>query len=404
MPRMSFTPLALKSLKPPARKPDGKVVQVDIFDESTPGLGLRVSSNNVRTWFVVDRLGGKVVRITLGRLPRAPRHPGIGLAEARQKALGYRRDISNGIDPRGAPAAPTKPQWPTFEKVAARFIEEWAKPRTRSWEETERIFERLVTPHWGEKPVGEITRGEVGALLDRVATENGPIMSNRVLSATGKLFSWWQIQDETFTSPVIKGMARGVVVKRDRVLTKDELRQVWAAAGNDIFGSILKVLMLTARRREEVAELRWEEIDPNAPGGPLWILPAARHKNGKPDSIPLTPDVWEIIQAQNKWEKCPYVFSPDGEKPFRNFGRRKDKLDTVLNFSTPWTTHDLRRTSRTLLAELGVSDEIGERVVGHKKGGVLEIYNRYAYVPEKRAALENLAKLFSRIINNEESK
>ncbi len=160
MARISFSPLAIKNLQPPVPGADGQVLQADYFDESMPGFGLRISSNKVRTWFVMDRLHGKVVRISLGRLPRHEFEQGLTLAQARVMAMEYRGKLRSGVDPRAEPeeAAPQ----PTFKEAAARFVEEWAKPRTRRWNETERILEKLVTPSWAPNPLGRSPAGMWG--------------------------------------------------------------------------------------------------------------------------------------------------------------------------------------------------------------------------------------------------
>ncbi len=192
-------------------------------------------------------------------------------------------------------------------------------------------------------------------------------------------------------------MARGVAQSRDRVLTRPEIASLWTAAPEDLYGSILRFLLLSARRREEVAGMLWAEIETTPDGKRIWCIPAERSKNGRPDVVPITDRMWAILDGQTKWKYCPFVFSPNGETQFGNFGRRKEQLDRLLKFEKPWVVHDLRRTARTLMAEAGVSEEVAERVVGHVLPGVKGIYNRYQYVPEKLAALMKLDELIARI-------
>jgi integrase len=398
LPRISFSPLALKALKAPAPLRPDRVSQIDYFDESTPGFGLRISSKGIRSWFVMDRIAGKVVRITLGRFVREADAGGLSLSDARQMAGERRKAIKRGEDPRGASVSPdgivTKlVPCVTFQTVASEFIEKYAKQKTKSWPETERNFARLVTPVWGAKDVKAITRRDVIDLLARVAEENGPIMANRVLSATGKMFNWWQIQDASFTTPIVRGMAPGTVKERDRVLTDPEIPAVWAnVAGENIYGPILKILLLTMSRREEVAGMRESELDENGPGGPVWTIPGDRTKNGKQKVVPLSPAAWAIISAQPRWKDCPFVFSPDGKNTFRNYGRKKEQLDKKLGAMPAWVIHDLRRTGRTIMASLHIDERIAELCLGHTIAGVEGTYNRYAYLDEKRDALNKLAQ------------
>jgi integrase len=200
---------------------------------------------------------------------------------------------------------------------------------------------------------------------------------------------------------------------RDRVLNDAEIRALWATAPDeDIFGAIVKTLLLTAQRRDEVASMARSEMDDAG----VWTIPAERYKTGKPNIVPLSKRALAIVREQDQIDGCDLVFSTNGKTPFSGFGKCKDRLDaamlTVMRDMAaeqgedpdkmtlaPWRLHDLRRTAKTLMSRAGVRPDVSERVLGHVIAGVEGVYDRYAYIEEKRIALETLAAEINRIIN-----
>jgi integrase len=188
-------------------------------------------------------------------------------------------------------------------------------------------------------------------------------------------------------------MARAQPASRDRVLSDDELRQLWPALDNaGKFGEVLKLLLLTGQRRSEVTGMAWAEIEPDG----TWTIPGERYKTGKVHSVPLSAAALDIIGRQPRTSE--YVFRSRWGGPFRNYSKTKIDLDRTVPLPH-WTLHDLRRTARTLMARAGVRPDIAERVVGHAQGGVLGVYDRHSYEAEKRDALEKLTAMIERILN-----
>jgi len=176
---------------------------------------------------------------------------------------------------------------------------------------------------------------------------------------------------------------------------------------NDTWGALVRTLLLTAQRREEVAQMNRTEIDANA----AWTIPAERYKTGKPNVVPLSAAALAIIKAQPQVDDSELVFTTTGKTPFSGFTKAKRRLDTAMlarlrecagerasKVTLPaWRLHDLRRTAKTLMVRAGVRPDISERVLGHVIGGVEGVYDRYAYLDEKRQALEALAAIVERI-------
>src|SRR6185503_4470603 len=109
------------------------------------------------------------------------------------------------------------------------FVEKWSKPRNRTWKESERILAKYVTPHWRDRRLTEIGRGDVVELVDRIATENGPIMANRALANIKKLFAWSLDRGLLDVHPVARLSPPGAEEERARVLTDAEIKALWKA-------------------------------------------------------------------------------------------------------------------------------------------------------------------------------
>lgn len=370
-----------------------------------PGFGARRQSGSDVSFFLKYRFAGKQRRYTIGKLGA------LTVEKARQAATTAWGKVANNIDPaaqRQADRAQARATVETaFKVVAVDFVKRYAKPNNRSWRETERILNRYVVPEWSSRPIAEIRRSDVTVMLDKIADTSGPVMADHVLAAVRKLFNWQAARDDDFRSPIVRGMARTKPRDRarKRVLSDAELRALWTAAGSaspPVFGSLVRFLILTAQRRDEAARARWKEIE-----GDLWTVPAERYKTGNPNAVPLTDAARGVLDTLARIG--PFAFTTTGKTPFSGFSKSKAALEEVmlaeLHKTDPkakperWTLHDLRRTARSLMSRAGVSADHAERVLGHVIPGVRGVYDRHAFVNEKREALAKLATLVERIIN-----
>jgi len=220
-------------------------------------------------------------------------------------------------------------------------------------------------------------------------------------------FNFWMLRDSKFKSPIIKGMIKENTKLRTRVLKPDEIADLWRVLDGmpAHYAACVKVLFLTACRRNEVACMHTDEID-----GSTWRIPAERYKTNVEHLVPLIPAVRKLLPKI----KNGFVFGcashrhhlAAGAAPLKSLGNFKEDIDAAIALlrrrehrkaMPAWTYHDLRRTARTMLAELGVSDEIAERVLGHSNGKIAETYNHHRYLAEKTAALTKLADHVERI-------
>jgi integrase len=182
---------------------------------------------------------------------------------------------------------------------------------------------------------------------------------------------------------------------RERVLDDDELRRVWAASSDGIFGRFIRFLLLTAARRSEAAAMPWGEIGNG--NGVLWTLPASRNKTKVELIRPLSKAAQQVLAGLPRGNADELVFA-DHRRVASNFDPMKKEFDQACGV-TGWTLHDLRRTARTLLSRAGVSDHIAERALGHVIGGVKGVYDKHRYIEEMRNAYERLAALIENVTN-----
>jgi integrase len=346
-------------------------VQTDYFDEATKGLALRVSRSGSKSWTLHHTANGKRARLTFGN------YPAISLGAARAKA-----DEARTLGPDAIAKADS------FEAICKEYItREGGKLRTAEWRQA--VLERLVYPALGSKPISDIRRSDIVRLLDQIEDENGPVMATKTLAVIRKIMNWYASRSDDFRSPIVRGMARGTGVARDRILTDDELREIWLASEGSVEGSYVRFLLLTAARRSEVAGMEWTEL---ALGD--WTLPAARNKTNQDLLRPLSQAALACLpQRDGKW-----VFvNRLGTGPLIDFDRVKTKLDEASGV-TGWTLHDLRRTARSLMSRAGVTTDHAERCLGHTIAGVRGVYDRHEYHAEKKQAYEALAGIIERIV------
>lgn len=381
----------------------------EVFDTVKTGLCFRVTASGAKSWSVLYRCNGELRRDTLGPYPK------IGLAKARQMAGETVEAAGAGIDPRqvkaAAKAEETERKADTVDVVAERFIARYASQKR--WGELERVLRRDIMPEWGKRPVADITRKDIIELLDTIA-ERAPVQANRTLTVL-QIFFGWCLDRYIDADPSAKIKKPTAETTRERVLNDDELRAFWAGCDKLgwPFGPLFQLLALTACRRSEIAELALTEI--NKPEK-LIELAGARYKTGRPHVVPLSDMALRIIEALPQvGTKSGLVFTTNDETAVSGLSKAKRNLDKHMleelrRYATDrgedlekvtlpgWTPHDLRRTARTNFSKLGILPDIGERVLGHVVGGIRGIYDRYLFLPEKRAALDRWAQHLQGII------
>jgi Arm DNA-binding domain len=198
-----------------------KTGRVDYFDEQTPGLSLRITSNDVRTWTYFYRVNGRQKRFTLGR------SPAVSLADARDLARDAERKISRGGDPAAEKRAARDVL--TFGQLAEKYLELHAEEHKKSWKEDERQLRVDLLPKWKNTSAGDIKRADVRATLDRITSRGAKVAANRVRALISKIYNFGIERELVDRNPVIGVRKLAAEGSRERVLTEDEIRRVWTA-------------------------------------------------------------------------------------------------------------------------------------------------------------------------------
>jgi integrase len=237
-------------------------------------------------------------------------------------------------------------------------------------------------------PVDTVTRKDIAGRLVAITRESSSNTAARSRDLLHAFFVWALQMGYVEQNPVLGTIKPKEAAGRTRVLSDAELAAVWCAAGDDEHGKIVKLLILTAARRQEIGGIRWSELDEE---GGTWVLPAARAKNNHAHTLPLPPPAWAIINSVPRLADRNHLFGVRAERGFSTWALAKSNLDKRLGDTVaPFVLHDLRRTVATKMADLAVQPHIIEEILNHRgghKAGIAGIYNRSSYVREVKAAM-----------------
>jgi integrase len=272
-----------------------------VFDAALPGFGLRLRDGGKRTWIVQYRVGTKQRRVTLGTVET------LNADEARKRAKSALSTVHLGHDPQLEKAEARAQSAVTLGSIVERYLEERATKRLKA--KTLAEVTRSLREHWKPLhaiPLTKVMRVDIAGQLGRIAKERGPIAANRSRAYLATLYSWAIAEGLTGANPIVGTNKAAEESSRDRVLSNEELRLVWLCAGErDDYGAIIRLLILTGQRREEVAAIRWSELDFDKS---LWRIGAERTKNGLPHDVPLSDAALELLAAHGRREGRDLVF------------------------------------------------------------------------------------------------
>jgi integrase len=381
-----------------------KAGRLELADAVLPGLSLRVTPDGTRTFALRYRVGGKQQRLTLGRYDP----DGFNLTTARAKARAALDQVDAGKDPAEVrrDAAPGRG---TVAEVVEDFAARHLRRNTKRPQDVEQMLRRDVVRCWGERSIASITRRDVLDLIDEVVDRGSPVTANRLLSWTKTLFAWAIDRGVVDANPAAGIKAPHKERPRDRTLTEDELRRVWRAFDRMAypFGDLGKLLLSTAQRRGEVANMRWDQIDLDAA---VWRLESADTKAAREHIVPLAPQAVQILRQMPRFERSPLVFPASRLSSDQAVSGFSKALKRAIDLSgvDGWHWHDLRRSATTGMAKLGVPPHICERVLNHTAGRTLSqvarVYNVHSYGDEVRRALELWAAEVERIVTGQPAK
>jgi integrase len=405
MPKEKFTQDAVARFQPQEK-------EVTYWDLMLPGFGVRVSPKGRKTWIVVYRVkDGRQRMETLGTIATVPK-----VEAARNLARASMIKARAGTDPidERREAAAADAAKPTVNYIADGYLARLMERRRASTVfHTRRIIDLRVRPKWGDRYASEITRAQVRAVVEEVMAKplrkkvgRPTAEASTTLGIIERMFGY-AVAEDLMTENPAKGIANPhILTARDRVLSDDEIKLFWSACEQLgwPYGPLFKLLLVTGQRRQEVASMRWSELDLDKR---LWSLPKERTKNNKAHDIPLSDAAVEIVEGL--CNLGPLVFpAPRSGHSVQHYSDARQRLDAIMGRECDpiphWVLHDLRRTAATGLQRLGIRLEVTEACLNHVSGsrsGIVGVYQRHNWADEKRAALEAWGRFIEALVKPE---
>jgi integrase len=414
----------------------------EVADASAPGLYLVIYPSGKKSWALrfrrPDRRTAKLVLGTVNLIGDAKRDPDpvvgghLTLAAARRLTAALKHQIAMGKDPAAIYQAERRSialsAADSFAVAACDFISQYAKKHTRRWQEQARLLGLRETNEgiepiasglamrWRDKPLSEIDADTVFRLVEEVRHKGVPGLERRSAAASesrsramhavlSKMLNWLTQKRRIAVSPMAALKRPPPSRARDRVLSDQEIIAFWRSADEATppFGALLKLLLLTGARLNEVARMEVAELSDD---GATWTIPGSRTKNRRTHVMPLSPLARAILTGVKRMPECRFVFSTNQQTPVSGFSKTKRRLDDKMKDVAAWRLHDLRRTCATGMAEIGVPPHIVELCLNHVSGaraGVAGTYNRSVQMAERRAALERWADHVAGLVGNSEA-
>src|SRR5262245_59519334 len=397
-----------------AAKPSDK--RYDVLDALCPGLLAVVHPSGGITLQLRTRIGAaSPIRRAIGKLGQ------VTVEQARRTARDWIELLHNGTDPKAAQRRARQEAQRaaahTFDAVFEQFAERKLRTQRRG-HQVELAIRRDLLPRFKGWLVSEISHRDIRDAVEQVVTRGAQASAHNCFDAARAIFAFAVERDYIEISPCDRLKRRaiiGVKKARERVLSNDELQAIWRCASRFGYphGPIWQLLLLTGCRLDEVAGMRWNEIDL---ARKTWTIPASRYKVGQQHIVPLTEDMLKVLAALPRFRRGDHVFSTTfGETAVNGFSHVKVRLDKRILATlramarargddpasvqlVPWCNHDIRRTVRTRLAGLRVLDHIAELTIGHSRKGIARMYDLHKYQDEVREALTKWEGLLNSIV------
>lgn len=379
------------------------------FDDDLGGFALRLRDGGSSSWIFQYRIGKRQRRLTFGSLGS------MSAAKAREQAVKFHAAVKLGRDPAGEKNIAKTLANETVDAALPRFLaRQKERLRPRAYIEVERHVNSYAKRLHG-LPLANVMRRDVAAVLSAIAASKSGATANRARSSLSGFFSW-AIAEGLIDNNPVAWTERREEAARARVLTGAELREIWAALKDDAYGDILRLLLLTGCRREEIGGLRWSEIDLDQNE---ITFPPSRTKNKREHTTPLSAPALAILKVRvpllyDDGSPCDLVFGR-GKRGFADWQGSKADLDGRIDDARKaaglaampkWVVHDFRRAlSTTMHDQLKVAPHIVEAILNHvgHRAGVAGVYNRADYSDAKRFALRKWADHLGKLVSGEQA-
>lgn len=390
------------------------------FDDEQKGLAVRVTAGGSRTYLAQYTYLGTKRRVPLGSTAA------ISLKAAREATAAIMGAVAAGRDPAAERKEAAETQKEKEQKdslTLEKLIQDWQALglagnkegyRDHATTELRRGFKSFLG-----KPAADLTRAQVLKVYED-GVKAGKATTARNWVKYGRACFSWAVKRGQLEANPFRDQPLQPTASRERVLTDGELVEIWNAADSTTaFGGIVRTLLLTGQRRDEVAGMVWDEL---ATDLSIWTLPGERVKNSNTHIVPLSPAVQDLIKQQHRRVRADgetdYVFGGRTGQ-FSGWSRCKERLDATILENRQieaakrgddpalvkpipgWVLHDLRRTVATGLQRLGVRLEVTEAVLNHvsgSKAGIVGVYQRHDWATEKREALNGWANHVSSLV------
>jgi integrase len=389
---MKFTKANVAALSLPADKSD-----IIVFDAAMPGFGVRLRAGGRRTWVAQIRSDGRTRRMAIGDIAQ------IELEAARAAAKRFFAESTLGTDPIKARAEAREKAATTVGSVVELYLTaREAVVRSGTHDDLVRYLRRYFAP-LHDRPIEAVTRRDVAVMVSELAKEHGQVAAARARSALSAFYTWalkeglaGEVNPVAFTNNPAPNEK-----PRERVLAPAEVRAIWHSLPDTRYGTVARLLFYTACRRQEIGSLEWSEVDFEKA---MLTIPGEKMKNHRTHRLPLVPEAIEILRNVPRVEG-PFVFG--GPNGFTSFSHTQGELARALaatgDVVEQWGLHDVRRTVRSELGELGVEPWIAETILAHKRSGIEATYNWAKLERQMRHALALWADRFRTIVEDVES-
>jgi integrase len=396
---MNLTAKRVAALALPANKDDAI-----FFDDQLPGFGYRLRRRSGdgpvrRTWVVQYRRSGATRRVKLGEASV------LSAEKARLAAKKVLGAVALGQDPQGDRVDRRNKDQLSLRRVIDEYLlAKRTQVRPRTFVEIKRYLTTAYFQPLHSMAIDQVARKDIAARLVVIARGGSVVAAARARATISALFTWALQMGLVEQNPVIGTVKPKGNGGRSRVLADAEFAAIWCACQDDEFGRIVKLLVLTACRRQEIGGMRWSEVDPQAG---TWTIPSERSKNGRAHTLPLPAAAWDIIERVPRRAHRDHLFGLVADAGFTRWAAKADFDQRLGTDVAPWTMHDLRRSVATRMADLGVQPHIIEQILNHQSGhkrGPAGIYNRSSYEREVRSTLAMWADYVRTLVEGGERK
>ena len=377
MPVVNLTDITVKSLPLP------DTGQTTYWDAAMKGFGVRVSQGGSKSFVVVQGVNRQ--RETLGK------YPTISLKQARDKAKSLMAQITLGVE---------QARSISYQEARELFLEACTAKNKKN---TVDYYRKRLDAHFkfGRKRLNDISRLDIQSRIRKIKTSRSE--QHHAFVAIRTFINWALREQYIDANPMAAMKPPGASKPRERVLTEDELRQVYLVAQDHPcpFGPIIELLVLTGMRRNEVASLEWDWIDTQ---DRTITLPDTITKNKRTHIMPYGDLVQKTLDRLPQFEEQLFPSASGNGKVFNGWGKSKARFDAMLDSVDPYTLHDLRRTFATIHAKIGTPIHVTEKLLNHVSGtisGVTAVYNRHSYMEEMGVACSQFDSFVSTLIESD---